>query len=1118
MSKNFDTYKNHHNDRFYVLSLKKDNCKRMRIDKWLLKYFFVFISLFCFHTSFSGVAFFHYGIENGLPETRIVGISQDSVGFIWLAGENAVFRFDGTQFKPYRNTENNTSILPVSKISTIFTDSKGTIWIGSENGIVSYHFSHDQFSSPMAGWDHVYVDDICEDNTGQLWIATDEGLACFNPANNQTTWYTGPDHVKDGQNTVLPTSHIQNVACQPDGKIWAAQTSGELFRLDPTTGKVENFGLIGDIDINTLSISKLQFKNGQLFISTYSNGFFWLNPEQKTIKSENFGHSGYTIHHFRLSEDSIAWLGSNNGLIRFNYQTGHFRFFNNDPTDPLSLNRSSVEHVFIDNEDNLWVSLGIRGINYGLTQTPFYHFGFSEKWAYQLTQKEVTSICFDHVGNMWLGYEGGIVEKHSYAPLGKKQYPLSSQSRSGAPGSIMAIYEDSKHRVWIGGWESGIQKLNDNGTAFENVAIVPDSIAQRVAAADIRGITEDGKGNLWISFHGIGLGKYNPDNHQMRLFRFNPDHPLTSLSNDFVYNLCTDQKNNLWIASAYGISKLNLENEQITTYFQEPENLNSLSNNAINTIYCDAEGLVWAGTSDGLNVYLPEKNAFQPVLTDRDVPFLNISDIRSVNPGEIWASAQSGIFRIIYTLKPGADTLQFESRFFNRSSGLLSSNYFARSSAVNGEGNIFFGGNEGIDFFNPEEVAAVRNQKPKLLLTDFMVDGQPVYPARTDNGNNVARLVLDHHNRSISIRFTTLRFNSGELQKFRYKLEGFDDRWFFPQDEQVATFTHLPPGKYIFLVEANENNKWEGLSASVSIKVKPPFWKTLPFMVSVSILFIVLVYLAVWARSRVLLLRQKELERIIDERTRELIQKNEELEKTNQTKNKLFSIISHDLKSPFSGLLGILEVLTEHNNGLEEQKQKELLLTAKNSANNTFELLETLLTWARSQMKETTSRPKNHNLATLLEKNIELKQPSALQKEISIEKEFSGKLMAYFDENMINTVIRNILNNAVKFTRPGGKIKISAWEQIEDVTVCIADTGIGLTDDEKKQLFDIGKTSRRGTQGEKGTGLGMVICKEFVEKCHGKIWAAPNQPKGTAFYFTVPVSSASEIFENKEEK
>lgn len=1057
-------------------------------------------------SSFSNVAFYHFGIENGLPEARILDITQDSVGFIWLAGENAMFRFDGFQFKAYRKTKENLSSPTFDKINRIFTDSKGTIWIGSGNGIISYQSSRDQFTLLPEGWNRVLVTDITEDSNGRLWISTDEGLACFYPGKNQTTWYTSPELVKTPGNNFLPPGTINKVACQPDGKIWIYYDRGGLCRIDPQTRAVENYETIGEINITEFNISKIAYAGNRLYAGTISHGLFSFSPENGSVHFQNFNHFGYTIQHFQVAGDSLMWLASNNGLIRYNYQTGQFRFFTNEPSNLLSLNRTAILRVFVDKDDNLWVSSGIRGINYGLTNVPFFHFETTGEYAYQLTHKEVTSICFDYTGNMWLGYESGIVERHSEKPLQKKQFPLYKDNPLAGAGSIMQIVEDSRRRIWLGGWQTGLQKLNDKRTAFEKAPILPESLAQKLATADIRGITEDQNGILWISIHGTGIVRYNPETFQTNLFRHNPENPTGSLSNDYTYNLCTDNDNHLWIASAFGVSRLNSENGKFTNYFHNDSNANSLSNNTVHTIYRDHSGIIWAGTSNGLNAFIPKLETFQPVLTETDISYLTISDIRSVKPGEIWASTQTGIIRITYAWEPGDEKLEASSWSFDRSSGLLSTNYYARSSAVDNNGKIFFGGNEGIDFFNPVEVSFIKKSQPKLILTEFIIDGLPVYPQTGGKGNEIPKLIINHNNNTISIRFTALQFNRQSSQKFRYKLEGLNNQWFYPEQEQVATFTHLPAGKFTFCLEVSEDNEWKGNCISLIIESKPAFWKTLPFIISVSVFAFAVIMLIFWARSRVLLLRQKKLELIIEERTKELTRKNLELEKTNQTQNKLFSIISHDLRSPFSGLLGILEVVTDSGQELPGKKKNDLLLAAKNSAKNTYELLETLLNWARSQMKETVSHPKTYNLAKLLRKNIELKEPAAHQKNITIQHQLPEKLEAWFDKDMINTVVRNILNNAVKFTLPEGKIEISVWVQDEEVTVKISDTGIGLNAEETKNLFEIGKISRTGTQGEKGTGLGMIICKEFLEKNNGKIWAEPNQPNGTAFFFTLPVN------------
>lgn len=1056
--------------------------------------------------SFSSVAFYHYGIENGLPEARIVSISQDSTGFIWLAGENNIFRFDGNQFTIYQNTSLNSKFVPFVRINKLFTDSRGILWVGSNDGLSCYDAQKNQFKKLGEGWNQQRVLDFAEDRNGILWIASELGLAKFEPETERTIWFTDSTSSKTGAIKKLPSGYIKNVTFQPDGKIWLSTYPAGLYFFDPETYETEDFGVIDQTEFNRFNISEILFANGKLFIGTLSNGFFWLDVNSKKVQNETIKQIAYAIIHFRQVNDSIFWLATNNGLFHYNLFTGEYNRYTNEPNNPLSLNRTVVNYIFLDKRKNLWLSLGIRGVSYGLTNVPFSHLTIGENGAYQLTHKEVTAIHFDSEGNMLLGYESGQIEKHTFDPLNKTQYTINSGENTRA-GSVMAILEDKKGRIWAGGWMTGLNVYQPGNSEFEPAIIKPDKIAELLKNADIRGITEDNYGNIWVGFHGIGIGKYNPESKAIKLFRQNNENPLSGLSNDFVYNLCFDRNDNLWVASAHGVSKLNPETELFTSYYFEEGYLSTLNSNTVTTVHCDVAGIVWAGTDKGLNMYLPDSDKFIPVDFEHDHTYLHVTAIESVKPGEIWLSTQSGIFRIIYKLNAEDNDFEVSSTYFNRSDGLLSSSYFARTSATSSDGIVFFAGNEGIDLFNPEDVPNYNDIPVKVLITELMVDGANIFPETGSVQPHINKLVLDHDHRMFSIRFTSIDFSNPGIKKFRYRLEGLNDHWVYLVNEHAATFTHLQPGNYTFMLETqNKNGQWVGENAVLQINIKRPFWMSIPFYVF-AILFVTgIIYLFFRARSGILMKRQKELERIIDERTKELIEKNKELEIANQTKNKFFSIISHDLRSPFSGILGLLELLTEPGNDIDQEKKEDMLNTAKSSAYDTFELLENLLLWARTQMEKTNCVIKKQNLSELLKKNLGLKRQIALQKEVSISGKFPEHLVASFDKEMINTVIRNILSNAIKFTHPGGDVVLSARTFNGEVIVSVADTGIGLSEEGSLKLFEIEKTSRAGVRGEKGTGLGLVICREFVEKNNGKIWAEPNHPEGTIFHFTLPVN------------
>ncbi len=1053
--------------------------------------------------SMASIAFFHYGIDRGLPEPRIVSVSQDSSGFIWLAGEHNLYRFDGERYKTYRNINNGISRLPIRNIKSVFTDSRGILWLGASSGLAYFDPSSDSFTHPSNTWENKMVNDLTEDHQGFIWAATREGLARINYSTKETIWFTDTLTSTSTGHNVLPVNEILFISSHVDGRIWFSDDTGRLFLFNPATLITDDYNMVLGQNPGLNNISNIQFANRHLFISTLSNGFYWFNPEEKILYNEVFYPLGYVIHHFTISNDSIAWLTGNNGLFRFNYIKGSYSRYTEDPGDPMSLKRSAVMFVYEDRNKNLWISSGVRGVDYGLTSSPFRHLSLPGNEAYQLTQPEVTAIEFDHQGNMWLGYEGGFVEQHSYNPLTKKKYSIKSKTDSGTSGSIFCLFSDSKNRLWMGGWQTGLQKLNQTGTSFEAVPILPESTGSILKTADIRGIAEDSRGNLWISFHGMGIGRYDPDTYQMTLFRHDIHKPENSLSNDWTYNLVTDKNNNLWIASSHGVSRLNLLTGEFKNYFHEESNPNSLSSNIVITIYIDPSGTIWAGTENGINVFIPELNTFIPVFQETGTTSFRIADIRSTKPGEIWASTQAGLIFLKWAWNPDLLGVTANVNIYNRMSGLLSTNYFDRSSAIDASGMIYFGGNESIDYFQPEQAAKYKPETPKPVLTDFIIDGIPVYLDLQVPGEK--KLKLNHSNHMISLRFTAPGFNNPEKQRFRYQLEGFDKQWNYTQHEQVASYTHLPSGEYTFRLETEDRNgNWEQNAISLPILVEPPFWNTFAFYVSVSAAFLLLISLLIYARSRLFLVRQKELEKMIEERTRELLIKNTELEKINQTKNKFFSIISHDLRSPFSGVLGLLELLADPSNNIEKEKQQELIELARHSAANTFELLENLLTWAHAQMKNTVSNPQKQNLSSLLKKNIELKLTTAMQKKISVHTHFPEVLEASFDREMINTVIRNILNNAVKFTHPGGFIEVSAFRQNGSITVKVADNGIGIHPEDLPDLFGNTKKSRTGTMGEKGTGLGLIICKEFIEKNNGKIWASSNQPNGSVIHFTLP--------------
>lgn len=234
---------------------------------------------------------------------------------------------------------------------------------------------------------------------------------------------------------------------------------------------------------------------------------------------------------------------------------------------------------------------------------------------------------------------------------------------------------------------------------------------------------------------------------------------------------------------------------------------------------------------------------------------------------------------------------------------------------------------------------------------------------------------------------------------------------------------------------------------------------------------------------------------------------NEELHKINAEKDKFFSIISHDLRGPFNGFLGLTQIMAEDLPSLTMDEIQKFAVSMRNSATNLFRLLENLLQWSRMQQGLIPLEQEVVKLLPLVDESIEMMIEQAKSKKIEISKNISDQLTVFIDPNIFQTVIRNLISNALKFTNSGGKISISSKITGDDtVEIAIKDSGIGMSREMIDNLFRIDvPTNRKGTEGEPSTGLGLILCKDFIEKHGGKIWVGSDEGKGSEFYFTIPL-------------
>lgn len=377
---------------------------------------------------------------------------------------------------------------------------------------------------------------------------------------------------------------------------------------------------------------------------------------------------------------------------------------------------------------------------------------------------------------------------------------------------------------------------------------------------------------------------------------------------------------------------------------------------------------------------------------------------------------------------------------------------------------------------------------------------------------NQKELTLHYGQNTLNIHVSSNNYSSPSNHQFSYILEPINKKWSGWKPHHIKEYTSLSPGAYTFRVKSKDINGHVSTERSLKLRILAPWYMTTWAYAGFVLLFLLLVGLVLLYFRRKNRREKAKLERIIKERTQKLMEQKDELakekdkiNKLNSTKDKFFSIIAHDLRSPFNSLLGFTEVLDEDFDDLPDDEKKELVANIHKSAKHSFDLIDNLLTWSRIQRNKITPKKEYHDLKVMADETINLLYPVILKKNISIQNRIEDAAVAYCDENMVITILRNLISNAVKFTENNGVVALYAEKFNESLEVAVSDNGVGMTPQDKDKLFDIDKqTKHKGTHNEKGTGLGLLLCRDFVEQHNGTIRVESEVNKGSTFYFTLP--------------
>jgi len=662
----------------------------------------------------------------------------------------------------------------------------------------------------------------------------------------------------------------------------------------------------------------------------------------------------------------------------------------------------------------------------------------------------------DRKGNIWIGTDGGGVSMFD----GKEMTTYTI--KHGLGGSVIRkIYEDRDGNLWFATYGSGISKFD--GVNFTNYGV-----KQGLSGNNVLSILQDNEGNFWFGTDSGGVTYFDGKNfiHYSRSEGF---------FSNIVYSIIQDKTGIIWFGTG-GSGIVKFDGKQFTAY----TNQNVPYNNYILSLLQDSNGNIWMGSRFGVMVLEDSQNPrFR--YYDYEDGFTgigcNIGAIEETGDGIIWIGTND---RLTLFNSVGDST-----------------------SIVDPEIRI-----TGVQLFNETIpwTALLGKKDSTLLLPNGVKVGKLRFDGLLKWYGVPENLSLRYNNNYLTISYIGMSITENNKIQYQYKLEGLDEDWNTPTTRSEAAYGNLNQGDYAFVVRSNNGSGTWSKEIRYPFTIRAPWWETLWFYSFAILLLIVLIYSIFRYRLRKLNYDKQILELKVQEQTLEITRKNNELQKTNAEKDKFFSIIAHDLRSPFSGFIGLSEQLANDLSGFTTAEIQKIAEGLKVSATNIYCLLENLLDWAKMQQGRLPFNPEKTQLSAVINDCItSLKDPARI-KGIEISVIISDEIFVFADINMLQVIVRNLVSNSVKFTPEGGKIIISAVTVPGNyIEISVSDTGIGMSSSFIKKIFLIEeKTNRKGTAGEQSTGLGLILCKEFVEKHTGQIRIESEEGKGSIFYFTIP--------------
>lgn len=1018
--------------------------------------------------------FNNINIEQGISQSTIEAIFQDSEGYIWLGTNDGLNRYNGYEFKIYNYEEYQNSI--------------------SHNGIT----------------------DITEDKYGNIWVNTVSGVNKINKKTEKISNYTELNgKIKEDSTTEIIVTKDNNILV------------GTYEGLNIYNAKEDRFDVILEQKDGILSSCIYSIDediNGNIWIGT-ELGLNKLSKDFKVLETYPSESEIYNI--FCDDENGFVWAGSDSsGLLKIDKNTKEVTQYINDIEDENSIPANQVGAIIRDSKGNLWVGTTNGLARYNEKNDSFDVYKNKVYDKNSLVYNDVRSIIEDREGVLWVGTYSGISifdteSSIKYYNAGLDDGYLLSENM------VHGIYEDDEGYLWVGSRTKGVNIIDRENNTSKSINMENNNVIQSNSINDITGY----KDFIFVATDA-GVLKINKKENTIQNYNLED-----GLIGENVKDIFVCDKNYLWIGSTNGLNLLDIENDKIidmtdyvdegsyvkyiyqgqdgsyyigflrdgglgiiepnskeTKYYKNiPNDKTSISSNRVRYINEDSKGNIWIGTSYGLNKYDPKTKVFKRYTTSDGIANNTIYGVLVDDNDNIWVSTNKGISQI--------DTKNNTVNNLSVTDGLQGNEFNGNAAFKSKSGELFFGGINGLNAFYPEDVNSINN-KSKVIFDGFKVNDKDYL--------DINGLKFDNNTENIKIKFFTPVYSSNKNISYEYELIGSNSSKEITKENYVI-YNDLLPGKYTFKVRAVDSRGDISDSETIEFSIKYPFW------MSPIACFIYLVIAILFIINNKYKL--KYLDRLVKSRTKELEEqmiKNEELYNNNikieENKNKYLVNLSHELRTPLNVISSTNQLLLElsKKDNIKADKLAYYIDISERNCNRLLNLVNNILDNTKLQSKMYTLNLKEVDIIYLVEETsltlIDYIKSKSI--ELIIDPEVEEKIILC-DDYEIERCIVNLVSNAAKFTPEGGNITITIKDLDDKVMISVLDTGVGIEEKYHKTIFDrFNQVDNDESKG--GSGLGLSITSKIVELHKGEIYVESKVGEGSNFVIILPVDPNKE--------